>query len=301
MQKIKQLSFVLFVFSVLAMSYLGTSAYAQEDIVCEEGQFDRSLACDPTTGTCCNQCDPGGACEANPHTVPCCEDWTQGGNAGLDPGSNRRSSGPAANAGLDPRINTGSSVPAANATFRKDVPIAKPGKREQVRPQKSGHMKQNVHANEGQRQKPTSRSRNQGSAMPSREGGSINNDDAAEKRRESAEKRRERKVAVCLADLRSLRSKGQRLIEAMGMDLVEQLIQKLENDPGSPLPHRCGAGFGFACVSNLPVMGNNDNAEYTELEQRGALYHIQYHEVYNNLRYRGCVDNIREGGKHGGW
>ena len=43
MQKIKQLSFVLFVFSVLAMSYLGTSAYAQEDIVCEEGQFDRSL------------------------------------------------------------------------------------------------------------------------------------------------------------------------------------------------------------------------------------------------------------------
>jgi len=175
MQKIKQLSFVLFVFSVLAMSYLGTSAYAQEDIVCEEGQFDRSLACDPTTGTCCNQCDPGGACEANPHTVPCCEDWTQGGNAGLDPGSNRRSSGPAANAGLDPRINTGSSVPAANATFRKDVPIAKPGKRELVRPQKSGHMKQNVHANEGQRQKPTSRSRNQGNAMPSREGGSINN------------------------------------------------------------------------------------------------------------------------------
>ena len=175
MQKIKQLSFVLFVFSVPAMSYLGTSAYAQEDIVCEEGQFDRSLACDPTTGTCCNQCDPGGACEANPHTVPCCEDWTQGGNAGLDPGSNRRSSAPAANAGLDPRINTGSSVPAANATFRKDVPIAKPGKREQVRPQKSGHMKQNVHANEGQRQKPTSRSRNQGSAMPSREGGSITN------------------------------------------------------------------------------------------------------------------------------
>jgi len=39
----------------------------------EAQQCDASLACDPTTGTCCNQCDPGPACVAgDPHAIPCC-------------------------------------------------------------------------------------------------------------------------------------------------------------------------------------------------------------------------------------
>ena len=44
----------------------------------EAQQCDASLACDPTTGTCCNQCDPGPACVAgDPHAIPCC---SSGGN-----------------------------------------------------------------------------------------------------------------------------------------------------------------------------------------------------------------------------
>ena len=39
----------------------------------EAQQCDAGLACDPTTGTCCNQCDPGPACVAgDPHAIPCC-------------------------------------------------------------------------------------------------------------------------------------------------------------------------------------------------------------------------------------
>ena len=69
MKKIKQLSFVLFIFSVLAFSYPVTQVFAQGG-----GQCDNSLACNPSSGTCCNnQCDPGPACNPNdPNAIPCC-------------------------------------------------------------------------------------------------------------------------------------------------------------------------------------------------------------------------------------
>jgi hypothetical protein len=73
MKKIKRLSLALCIFSVIALSCPVTQVFAQGGIVCEEGQFDVSLTCNPTSGTCCNQFDPGAACVAgDPHTIPCC-------------------------------------------------------------------------------------------------------------------------------------------------------------------------------------------------------------------------------------
>ena len=52
---------------------------------------DPGLACDPASGTCCGQCDPGPACVADdPNAIPCC-----GGPGGqmaggqMDPGGMR--------------------------------------------------------------------------------------------------------------------------------------------------------------------------------------------------------------------
>ena len=68
MKKIKQLSFVLFIFSVLVFSYPMTQVFAQGGAQC-----DANPACDPASGTCCNQCDSGPACNANdPNAIPCC-------------------------------------------------------------------------------------------------------------------------------------------------------------------------------------------------------------------------------------
>jgi len=68
MRKIKQLSFVLFIFSVLAFSYPVTQVFAQGG-----GQCDSNPACNPASGTCCGQCDPGPACNPNdPNGIPCC-------------------------------------------------------------------------------------------------------------------------------------------------------------------------------------------------------------------------------------
>ena len=67
MKKIKQLTFVLFTFSILTLSFPLTQVFAQG------GQCDSNPACDPTSGTCCNQCDPNPACVADdPHAIPCC-------------------------------------------------------------------------------------------------------------------------------------------------------------------------------------------------------------------------------------
>ena len=76
MNKIKQLSFVLFIFSALAFSYPVTQGFAQSG-----GQCDSNPACDPTSGTCCNQCDPNPACVASdPHAIPCCSQHISGGD-----------------------------------------------------------------------------------------------------------------------------------------------------------------------------------------------------------------------------
>ena len=76
MNKIKQLSFVLFILSALVFSYPVTQGFAQSG-----GQCDSNPACDPTSGTCCNQCDPNPACVASdPHAIPCCSQHISGGD-----------------------------------------------------------------------------------------------------------------------------------------------------------------------------------------------------------------------------
>ena len=45
---------------------------------------DANPACDPTSGTCCNQCDPNPACvSGDPNAIPCC-----GGPGPMDGGPN---------------------------------------------------------------------------------------------------------------------------------------------------------------------------------------------------------------------
>ena len=81
MKKIKQLSLVLFIFSVLAFSYPVTQVFAQGG-----GQCDSNPACDPTSGTCCNQCDPNPACVAgDPHAIPCCSSGSNNMSSGTLP------------------------------------------------------------------------------------------------------------------------------------------------------------------------------------------------------------------------
>ena len=110
MKKIKQLSFVLFIFSVLAFSYPVTQVFAQVG-----GQCDSNPACDPTSGTCCNQCDPNPACVAgDPHAIPCCSS-----------GSNNISSGT-----LTPRIPAPSGHNKMNhenrkLSYKSDLPEVK--------------------------------------------------------------------------------------------------------------------------------------------------------------------------------
>jgi hypothetical protein len=81
MKKIKQLSLVLFIFSVLALSYPVTQVFAQGG-----GQCDSNPACDPASGTCCNQCDPNPACVAgDPHAIPCCSSGSNNMSSGTLP------------------------------------------------------------------------------------------------------------------------------------------------------------------------------------------------------------------------
>ncbi len=81
MKKIKQLSFVLFIFSVLAFSYPVTQVFAQGG-----GQCDSNPACDPTSGTCCSQCDPNPACVVgDPHAIPCCSSGSNNMSSGTLP------------------------------------------------------------------------------------------------------------------------------------------------------------------------------------------------------------------------
>ena len=68
MKKIYQLTFVLFIFSVFALSYPVTQVFAQGG-----GQCDSNPACNPASGTCCGQCDSNPACNPNdPNGIPCC-------------------------------------------------------------------------------------------------------------------------------------------------------------------------------------------------------------------------------------
>ena len=68
MNKIKQLSFLLFIFSVLAFSYPVTQVFAQGG-----GQCDSNPACNPASVNCCGQCDSNPACNPNdPNGIPCC-------------------------------------------------------------------------------------------------------------------------------------------------------------------------------------------------------------------------------------
>ena len=110
MKKIKQLSMAIMIFSLFGLPYYATSAFAQEGIVCGEGQFDVSLTCDPTSGTCCNQCDPGTACEANPHSIPCCENTTP------DVNNDPSSTGSSDTVTFDSNTGLSSQVPRNNVT-----------------------------------------------------------------------------------------------------------------------------------------------------------------------------------------
>ena len=122
MKKIKQLTFVLFIFSALAFSYPATQVFAQDGIVCGDGQFDVSLTCDPTSGTCCNQCDPGAACEANPHSIPCCENTTP--DANNDPSSTGSSDTVIfdSNTGLSSQVPRNNGTRNRNGTVRRGRP-----------------------------------------------------------------------------------------------------------------------------------------------------------------------------------
>ena len=85
MRKIKQLSLVLFIFSVLAFSYPLTQVFAQDG-----GQCDSNPACDPTSGTCCNQCDSNPACVTSDlNAIPCCSTNDRSGPPGDMRGDHR--------------------------------------------------------------------------------------------------------------------------------------------------------------------------------------------------------------------
>ena len=99
MKKIYQLTFVLFIFSVFALSYPVTQVFAQGG-----GQCDSNPACNPASGTCCGQCDSNPACNPNdPNGIPCCSS-----------GSNNMSSGT-----LPPRIPAPSGHDKMNHENRK--------------------------------------------------------------------------------------------------------------------------------------------------------------------------------------
>ena len=122
MKKIKQLSMAIMIFSLFGLPYYATSAFAQEGIVCGDGQFDVSLTCDPTSGTCCNQCDPGTACEANPHSIPCCENTTPDVNN--DPSSTGSSDTVTfdSNTGLSSQVPRNNVTRSRNGTVRRGRP-----------------------------------------------------------------------------------------------------------------------------------------------------------------------------------
>ena len=78
MKKIKQLLFTLFIFSVLALSYLVTSISAQGGSGINGGECDPNPAC---VENCCDECDPNPACVEN-----CCPAESPE-NPNNDPGS----------------------------------------------------------------------------------------------------------------------------------------------------------------------------------------------------------------------
>ena len=78
MKKIKQLSFVLFIFSVLALSYPVKQVFAQGGAGMNGGECDPNPAC---VENCCNECDPNPACVEN-----CCPAESPE-NPNNDPGS----------------------------------------------------------------------------------------------------------------------------------------------------------------------------------------------------------------------
>ena len=81
MNKIKQLSFVLFIFSALVFSYPVTQVFAQGG-----GQCDSNPACNPASGTCCGQCDSNPACNPNdPNGIPCCSSGSNNMSSGTLP------------------------------------------------------------------------------------------------------------------------------------------------------------------------------------------------------------------------
>ena len=81
MKKIYQLTFVLFIFSVFALSYPVTQVFAQGG-----GQCDSNPACNPASGTCCGQCDSNPACNPNDSNgIPCCSSGINNMSSGTLP------------------------------------------------------------------------------------------------------------------------------------------------------------------------------------------------------------------------
>ena len=78
MKKIKQLSLVLFIFSVIALSYPVAQVFAQGGAGMNGGECDPNPAC---VENCCDQCDPNPACVEN-----CCPAESPE-NLNNDPGS----------------------------------------------------------------------------------------------------------------------------------------------------------------------------------------------------------------------
>ena len=101
MKKIRRLSLVLFIFSVLAFSYPVTQVFAQGG-----GQCDSNPACNPASGTCCGQCDPSPACNPNdPNGIPCCGlEGNNMTNGSQPPGGFEPPRRPLKKNDLDPRL-----------------------------------------------------------------------------------------------------------------------------------------------------------------------------------------------------
>ena len=101
MKKIRRLSLVLFIFSVLAFSYPVTQVFAQGG-----GQCDSNPACNPASGTCCGQCDPSPACNPNdPNGIPCCGlEGNNMTNGSQPPGGFKPPRRPLKKNDLDPRL-----------------------------------------------------------------------------------------------------------------------------------------------------------------------------------------------------
>ena len=94
------LTISLFIFIGQNVSAQGGMSGGPNGMTC-----DANPACDPTSGTCCNQCDPNPACVAgDPNAIPCC-----GGPGGMPGGPGPMDGGPNDHGGPNDQHMSGSN------------------------------------------------------------------------------------------------------------------------------------------------------------------------------------------------